>query len=68
MELFIVGRYLAHSETGTEWEFQGVFDSLEKAEAACLDGQYFVGPALLNKAIGPETISWPGCYYPKASV
>ena len=46
------------------WELVGVFDSEEKAVAACLDNHCFVGPITLNEITPKERISWPGCYYP----
>ena len=52
------------SETATE--FQGVFDSKEKAVAACRDWQYCVCPAMLNESLPDERASWPGAFYPKA--
>lgn len=48
------------------WDFGGVFDTQELAEAACQDQTYFVGPAPMNVAIPHERQDWPGCYYPKA--
>ena len=30
----------------------------------CIDINYFVGPALLNKQLPDEKIIWPDCYYP----
>lgn len=57
--MFIVGR---DNEYG--WDFQGVFDTEEKALAACRDEHYFIGPAELNKEYPDETIPWPGQYWP----
>ena len=62
--LWICGkRLLVDDENG--WEFVGVFETEEKAVAACLTQMYFVGPAELNKAFPDERVKWPGAYYPK---
>ena len=61
--LWICGkRLLVDDENG--WELVGVFETEEKAVAACLTGMYFVGPAELNKAFPDERVPWPGAYYP----
>jgi hypothetical protein len=61
MKLYIVG----HVSDGG-WEFAGVFDSAEQAEAQCHDATYFVGPVVLNQEIPQVSMDWPGAYYPKA--
>ena len=50
---------------GLAWEFCGVFDSKEKAEAACVSDMHFIGPAKLNEMI-LDSEDWPGAFYPKA--
>ncbi len=57
--LWIVGKRNAFG-----WEFMGVFDSEEKAVAACRTLKYFVGPAKLNEQLPDETNKWKGAYYP----
>jgi len=59
--LWIVGKSCGYSDG---WEFQGVFDSEEKAVAACVSEDMFVGPAKLNMSVSLETKEWPGAYYP----
>jgi hypothetical protein len=59
--LWIVGKSCGYSD---RWEFQGVFDSEEKAVAACVSDDMFVGPAKLNTPVSLETKEWPGAYYP----
>lgn len=59
-KLFIVGKV-----TSSGWEFQGVFDTEQKAVENCVDFNYFVGPAILNEALPCETVEWKGGYYPK---
>ena len=65
MKLYIVGRNVS-SLNDAHWTFEGVFNTRELAEAACLDRTYFVGPALLNQMLEPNIRNWPYCYYPKA--
>lgn len=60
MELWIVGEW----KDDGPWEIAGVFDSKEKAVAACLNDCYFIGPVILNEALTAETVIWPGAYYP----
>jgi len=64
MSLFIVGMW---RDLDSPWEFCGVFDSQEAAEAACIDERFFVGPAALNALVPEERTDWPGCYFPKAA-
>ena len=64
MELFIVGKHIAETDKGGVWEFQGVFDSEDKAVKACIKEHYFVGPAKLNDIWPDESVKWPGAYYP----
>jgi hypothetical protein len=48
-------------------EFRGVFDSEEKAVAACTEWEWWVGPCVLNQDLGTEVRpAWPGKYYPLA--
>lgn len=61
-ELFIVGK--TTSECGSIWEFQGVFDTKQKAVAACRDARYFVAPATLNLASPDEKTVWAGAFNP----
>ena len=68
MKVWIVGKI--NPENNLEWEFNGVFDSEEKAVSACKDKRYFVGPATINIDIddivpGDKSIDWPNSYYPK---
>lgn len=60
-QLWICGKAY---EYGQRWEFQGVFDTEEKAKAACLDSCYFSGPATLNKTLPDEPSKWEGAYWP----
>jgi hypothetical protein len=62
-ELFVVGKTTGKIDDD-RWEFQGIFDSKIKAEAACIGYQYFVGPAFLNKKVPHRKKPWPGAYFP----
>jgi hypothetical protein len=61
MTVWIVGRWTSDTKP---WEVMGVYDSEEKAVAACKDCRYFVGPEELNVPAPDEPTPWPGCYYP----
>lgn len=63
MTLYIVGKTIDASKS--QWEFQGVFDSEEKAAAACLEDSFFVGPAKLNEPLPVTTVVWLGAWYPR---
>lgn len=63
MELWIVGQI--NPSNFLEWEFQGVFDSEEKAVSVCEDENWFIGPAKLNECRPSESEDWPEAYYPK---
>ena len=66
MTLYVVGIYIEKTESGAVWEFQGVFDSVEKAEKACIKNNFFVAEAELNEELPAENTPWPKCYYPKS--
>lgn len=61
-ELWVVGK--VHDPVMSAWEFQGVFATKDQAIAACRDGTYFIGPALLDVSLPHESDRWPGAYYP----
>jgi hypothetical protein len=65
--LWIVGQNKRETKSGIVWELQGVFDDKNKAEAACRNESYFIGPANLNEILSDQTEMWPGCYYPRLS-
>lgn len=65
-ELWVCGKYLEQRDNGAVWEMQGVFSSEEKAVAACLTEDFFIGPVELDKAMPEERIVWYKAYYPKA--
>lgn len=59
-QLWVVGRF--HGDT--DWSFQGAYQSEGKAIEACIDEDYFIGPATLNGRVPHERMEWPGSYYP----
>lgn len=46
------------------WEFQGVFTTELLATKACVNKDYFIGPAILNKQLPSDAVEWPGAYFP----
>jgi len=63
MNLWIVGKL----KDNGPWEFQGVFNSKEEADAVALstkDGLCFVGPCTLNQGTGDTLQTWPHSYFP----
>lgn len=49
----------------TTWDFQGVFDSEEKAILACKNENFFVAPIKINEELFEGSEKWPGLYFPK---
>jgi hypothetical protein len=64
MELWICGKFIEETEYGRVWEFAGVFADKDLAIKACLDENYFIGPAILNEYLPEESMEWDGAYYP----
>lgn len=62
-ELWVVGQIKGKQSAGV-WEFQGIFDSEAKAEAACRNPRYFMLPAMLNEEIPDETVMPTDARYP----
>lgn len=60
--LWIVGQNVFDSHV---WEFQGVFDSEERAIAACHGPTYWISPCKLNEELPKDSMSLPGTYFPK---
>ena len=65
MKIYLVGKYIKKINDDVAWECGGVFDSEEKAVAACHDERYFVAPMILNEIAPQEKTDFPGAYYPK---
>lgn len=68
--LYIVGRWKGGTPGQMSWDFQGIFDAEEHAEAACRDCTYSYWPVTLNQALPDETVpmepGWPK--WPKSEV
>ena len=64
--VWIVGRFYEDHNYMT-WDFQGVFIDQKEADAACLDENWFVGPAIVGQVLPEATSGWPGLYYPKVT-
>jgi hypothetical protein len=62
MSLYLVGKFVAVTEQGTAWEFQGVFDT--KAVAACRTKTYFIAPIVEPD----ESLTFEGAEYPLATL
>lgn len=60
--LWVVGK---NKSNDGRWEFQGIFDTENKAIDACKTPNDFIGPCYLNEEIPQESTYWPGAYYPK---
>ena len=63
--LWMVGQYRSGEVLDIVWEFQGIFDSKQKALDACRNKCYFVAPVLLNEEIRDDTYVFPGSFYPE---
>jgi len=59
MKVWIVG------QLGMPWEFQGVFSTKEKAEAACKTPFHFIGPAEMDVELPEQKSFWPDAEYPR---
>ena len=53
---WLVGQFRMQTAEGPVWDCQGIFDSHEKAVAACRTQNYFIMPLELNKQLPHETI------------
>ena len=60
MKVWIVGQITDYPV----WEFQGVFDSKEKAIKACKTESYFTAPATMNEELANYSLKWKGVEYP----
>jgi hypothetical protein len=63
MNVWIVGRWKRN--LSKPWGFEGVFDSEEKAIAACKSWRYFIAPVTLNEVVPDGVMA--GSYYPLAT-
>lgn len=63
MNLWVVGQLLENDKHS--WQVVGIFDSKEKADAACVTTDHFFGPLELNKNVGEPVVDWPDSVYPR---
>jgi hypothetical protein len=64
MDIWIVGRHIKPDVGNFEWELMGVFDSKEKAIAACTVYYDYIFPGRLNERLPDEPFLPPGLEYP----
>lgn len=62
---WLVGQVRSGEFPNMVWEFQGIFDSEQKAKEACRNDQYFVAPVVLNGKIPDESAIFPDSFHPK---
>jgi hypothetical protein len=63
---WLVGKFVAQTEQGNVWEFQGIFETRELAVAACRTKFYCVQSVQLNEELPDATTApFPDCEYPK---
>lgn len=60
--MWLVGQ-VTNEDTLT-WDFQGIFDSREKALAACRTRLYFISPVELNINYPHKTVAFTAEEYP----
>jgi len=66
MKLWICGQLNGEwNGEETAWEFQGVFDSEDKADKACIDKSYFYFSCNLNEELPKEAVDAPDGKYPR---
>lgn len=62
--MYLVAKFIAATEKGIAWEFQGIFDSHEKAVAACKTPMYCIQTVTLNEEAPDESVEFVDCEYP----
>jgi hypothetical protein len=63
-KLWLVFQFMGESEVGIVADFAGVFDSREKAIAACRDATYCIQTTELNATHPHEPTGFEDCEYP----
>ncbi len=63
MSLYFVGQ-VKNEEEYEIWEWQGIFDTKQKAIDACKTWKYFYAPCILNKEIQEKAKPMPNAVYP----
>lgn len=62
MDLWITGQY--RDALTLTWEFQGIFDSKQKAIAACRSDRYHIFKVKLNESLPDDRVDNLPCWYP----
>lgn len=61
--VWVVGQFRKEVDGGMVWDMQGVFDSEEKARAACRNWRYFYTSLVLNENAPDDVVlvdvHWP---------
>ena len=64
-KLWACGQWRREDDDGLSvWDFQGVFDSEERARSACKDDNWFIWPVFINAELPEEAIAPEGGYAP----
>ncbi len=62
--LWLCGRYKSGDKGNIAWDFQGIFDSKDKAINACRDYTYFICTVVVNESLPDKTSDMPNFEYP----
>ncbi len=60
MTLWLVGQ-----NKGNSWDFQGIFDSIQKAINACRNENYWYTEIHVNECLVDETVNFDSVIHPK---
>jgi hypothetical protein len=63
MQIFIIGKSTAETDSGIVWEVMGAFSNEADAVAACRPGEW-IGPLTVGERLMDEPHEWAGAYYP----
>jgi hypothetical protein len=64
-DIYMVGKFVADTESGTVWELDSLWTGFDEAMDKCRDEDYFVAPMPLNDAGPHETTEFDWVCYPK---
>lgn len=65
--LWLVGQHKGEIEGKMVWEFQGIFETEELAQKACIFWNYFYHAVELNESIIDKTVDFSEIVYPSSS-
>jgi hypothetical protein len=63
-ELWLVGKHVLQTDLGAVWEFQGIFETRNRAIEVCRNENYFIAPVSIGYVWPDELVEWIGAYYP----